>query len=111
MKTLCVFLSLILGICLAGIGCTPTGSSNGRLHNPGSPVTIFITGNVLSTLKPCGCSSGQLGGLDRRGAVLATVPADRRLVMDTGNLLVNDGPQDMIKLGIMLQAMAKTPAV
>jgi len=32
--------------------------------------TVFLTGNVLGALKPCGCSGGQLGGLDRRPAIL-----------------------------------------
>ena len=103
--------SIVLTACFAGIACTP---SDRRPSNPPGPqagpsgdtVTVFMTGNVLGTLQPCGCSSGQLGGLDRRGAVLATAPADRRLVLDTGNLLADDGPQDMIKLGIILQAMA-----
>lgn len=68
-------------------------------------VTIFLTGNALSTLKPCGCTTGQLGGLDRRGAVLHSTPADRRILVDTGNFLMQDTQQDRIKLGILLQAM------
>ncbi len=68
-------------------------------------VTVFLTGNILSTLKPCGCTTGQLGGLDRRPAVLSTAPADRRLIIDTGNFLRQDTPQDRIKLGILLQAL------
>lgn len=68
-------------------------------------VTLFLTGNTLSTLKPCGCTTGQLGGLDRRGAVLHSAPADRRILVDTGNFLMQDTQQDRIKLGILLQAM------
>ena len=46
---------------------------------PGAPgqtrelVTIFFTGNELGSMQPCGCSGGQLGGLDRRYAVLNAV--------------------------------------
>ncbi|MBE0534898.1 MAG: hypothetical protein IH624_04450 [Phycisphaerae bacterium] len=105
---------IVLAAFMVGVGCTPRGSSNGRLPDstpPGAAVsgetlTVFMTGNVLSTLQPCGCSSGQLGGLDRRGAVLATAPADQRLVLDTGNLLAGHKPQDMIKLGVLFQAMS-----
>lgn len=108
-----VFLCVLAG--LAGtIGCRPGQTSKIELGKPSDPkpaspgdaITVFMTGSVLSTLQPCGCSSGQLGGLDRRGAVLAGAPASRRLVLDTGSLLADDGPQDMIKLGIMWQAMA-----
>lgn len=78
---------------------------------PGDPsfnahtVTIFLTGNTLSTLKPCGCTTGQLGGLDRRSAIFHSTPADRRILVDTGNFLMQDSQQDRIKLGVLLQAM------
>ncbi|HPD45963.1 MAG TPA: cytochrome c family protein [Anaerohalosphaeraceae bacterium] len=108
MKSYLVLLLLILAVC---VGCTPSRSPNETTSapKPGPPadtITVFMTGNILSTLQPCGCSSGQLGGFDRRGAVLATAPAERRLIVDTGNLLAGDGPQDIIKSGIMMQAMA-----
>jgi hypothetical protein len=67
--------------------------------------TIFLTGNVLGQLKPCGCASGQLGGLDRRGAILEEVPRDKRLVVDTGNFLGGETEQDIIKFGFIIQAL------
>jgi hypothetical protein len=91
-------------------GCEPTRPSEPTnltadpSLNPNT-VTIFLTGNTLSTLKPCGCSTGQLGGLDRRGAVIHSTPADRRLLIDTGNFLAQDTPQDRLKLSILLQAL------
>jgi len=100
-----------LAVCLIALACEPSGLPGqiaGSAEQPKAAddaFTIFLTGNVMSTLQPCGCSSGQLGGLDRRGAVLAAVPPERRLVIDTGNLLAGDGVQDMIKLGIIWQAM------
>ena len=70
----------------------------------GDEAVIFITGNEFGALKPCGCSGGQLGGLDRRPAVFNTVPKQRRLIIDTGGLVKGDSEQDLIKFNIILQA-------
>ncbi len=77
---------------------------------PAAPVheadvlTVFLTGNELGALKPCGCSSGQLGGLDRRSAILNTVPREARLIVDTGALVESDSEQDLIKFNVMVRA-------
>jgi len=103
-------------VCIAAvcIGCLCTVvvksalSGNGNRSRPPdvSTVTIFLTGNVLGELKPCGCASGQLGGLDRRAAILEEVAHDRRLIIDTGNFLGDETEQDIIKFGIVMQALA-----
>jgi len=67
-------------------------------------LTVFLTGSELGALKPCGCSGGQLGGLDRRSAIFNTVPLSKRLVVDTGSLVQDTGEQDLIKFNIILQA-------
>ena len=67
--------------------------------------TIFLTGNELGTLKPCGCSGGQLGGFDRRPAILNTVPDDKRLIINTGSFVKSDSEQDLIKYHIIVQAL------
>ena len=67
--------------------------------------TVFLTGNVLGALKPCGCSGGQLGGLDRRPAILNSVPEQKRLIIDTGSFVKSDGEQDLIKYHIIIQAL------
>ncbi|HUS74118.1 MAG TPA: cytochrome c family protein [Sedimentisphaerales bacterium] len=69
-------------------------------------VTVFLTGNELGTMKPCGCSGGQLGGLDRRSAVFNSVPAKRRLVIDTGSFVEGDSEQDIIKFNTIIQAFS-----
>ncbi|MBW8040480.1 MAG: hypothetical protein FVQ85_10810 [Planctomycetes bacterium] len=69
-------------------------------------VTVFLTGNELGALIPCGCSGGQLGGLDRRPAVFNSVPAQRRLIVDTGLFVEGDGEQDLIKFDIVFQAFS-----
>ena len=67
--------------------------------------TIFLTGDVLGELKPCGCFGGQLGGLDRRPAILDTVPEQKRLIIDTGSFVKSDGEQDLIKYHIIIEAL------
>ena len=68
-------------------------------------ITVFVTGNELGELKPCGCSGGQLGGFDRRWAILNSVPAEKRLIIDTGSLVEGDSQQDIIKFNIIIQAL------
>ncbi len=68
-------------------------------------LTVFLTGNVLGALKPCGCSGGQLGGFDRRPAVLNAVPGDKRLIINTGSFVKSDSEQDLIKYHIIIQAL------
>ncbi|MBN2456435.1 MAG: hypothetical protein JXB29_07885 [Sedimentisphaerales bacterium] len=67
-------------------------------------IAVFITGNELGALQPCGCSGGQLGGLDRRAAVFNAAAKSRRLIIDTGSLVDGDSEQDLIKFNILLQA-------
>jgi hypothetical protein len=68
-------------------------------------LTVFFTGGTLGALKPCGCSGGQLGGFERRPAVLNTVPGQRRLVVDTGSFVASEAEQDLIKYMIIVQAL------
>jgi hypothetical protein len=68
-------------------------------------MTIFFTGSELGELKPCGCSGGQLGGLDRRAAILDSVPEQSRLIIDTGSFVEGQSEQDLIKFNILVQGL------
>jgi hypothetical protein len=70
-------------------------------------LVVFLTGSELGSLRPCGCSGGQLGGLEKRPAVFDRVPASRRLIVETGNLAANDGEQDLIKFRIFFEAFKR----
>ncbi len=103
--------ALFLAGLIAGISCevAPPVKSPERQSSRATgsdSVSIFITGNVLGTLKPCGCSGGQLGGLERRPAIFNTVLRQKRLVLDTGSLAKSDSEQELIKYNIIMQAMA-----
>jgi len=100
---------LFLAALTVGISCVPPERRRPQTYRqqavPTGSVTIFFTGGTLGALKPCGCSGGQLGGFERRGAVLNTVPREGRLLVDTGTLVRGEGDQDFIKYTIILQAL------
>jgi hypothetical protein len=98
-----------LSICvlLAGLSCPPRGAIPPRETANESGITLFFTGDELGALKPCGCSGGQLGGLEKRPAVFNTVPASKRVIVETGTLVANDGTQDLIKFRILFEAFTK----
>ncbi len=92
-----------------GISCVPSAPKTVPRNQQGQvrieTLTVFFTGNTLGALKPCGCSGGQLGGLERRRAVFDTVPRQGRLIVDTGSFVKNNGEQDLIKYNIIVQAL------
>lgn len=67
-------------------------------------IVVFLTGSELGMLKPCGCSGGQLGGLDRRWAIFNSVSAWERLIVDTGGFVDGNSEQDLIKFNIIIEA-------
>ncbi|MCU0915140.1 MAG: hypothetical protein MUC88_11330 [Planctomycetes bacterium] len=93
----------------ASLSC-PSGTTG-----PAAPATqvvqsqdelvVFFTGNELGSLRPCGCSGGQLGGLAKRPAVFDRVPASRRLLVETGSLIAGEGEQELIKFRILHEAL------
>jgi len=100
---------LLAGLAI-GVSCVPTRPSEPpsrkQKRRRADTLTVFITGNTLGELKPCGCSGGQLGGLDRRSVVFNRVPAEKRLILDTGALVRNDLEQDLIKFNVTIQALS-----
>jgi len=82
----------------------PSKAAVVELNNTSS-LTIFITGDTGGQLKPCGCAAGQLGGFSRRPVVLDTVAADKRLIIDTGNFIIDDSEQSLLKFDTMVQSL------
>jgi len=106
-RGMCAKLLALAGYVLAsGLSCPspvsrrPAGSS--VQHADG--IVLFFTGSELGALKPCGCSGGQLGGLEKRRSVFGRVREGRRLVVDTGGLIAGDREQDLIKFRILFEA-------
>lgn len=67
-------------------------------------LVVFLTGSELGSLRPCGCSGGQLGGIEKRSAVFGGVPVSRRLLVGTGSLVPSDHEQDLMKFRILFEA-------
>lgn len=116
-----------LCILAAGLSC-PSHRETAEPARAVGPVTpppqgsdefvVFLTGNELGSLRPCGCSGGQLGGIEKRSAVFNRVPSSRRLVVETGSLVpgdhegppnavvrVGDPAQDLMKFRILVEAL------
>ena len=74
---------------------------------PAGEITVLFTGNELGSMKPCGCSGGQLGGLDRRYAVFSAVKPENRLIIDTGSLVPELTEQNLIKFNTIVQAFTQ----
>ena len=88
--------ALALG-CVVLFSCGMSPANTGERAGPKGKeelITVFITGNELGTMKPCGCSGGQLGGLIKRGEVLRLAQKARRVIIDTGGLV--DGEEDVL---------------
>jgi len=105
--------ALLTSAMTVGLGRQASAAEAGRVCDRVKPaesdanmLTIFITGNTLGQLKPCGCSGGQLGGFERRPAVMDQVSASRRLAIDTGRFIEKTDQQDLIKFEIIMQALS-----
>jgi hypothetical protein len=92
-------------ICLLTAAIVPAAC--GAPEQSQGVLTIFFTGNELGSMQPCGCSGGQLGGLDRRYAVLNAVALQNRLIIDTGVLIPELTEQNLIKFNIIVQSYAQ----
>ena len=101
--------ALIVVALTAALSCGPRAPREAPTRRQGrveaDMLNVFFTGSSLGRLKPCGCSGGQLGGLERRPAVFNTVPAQKRLLIDTGSLVETDSDQDLIKFDIIVEAL------
>jgi len=102
---------LIICICILTVGTSCVLKTPKRTpeyekeRSMDESLTVFLTGNELGALKPCGCSGGQLGGFGRRSAALNTVPEQKRLIINTGSFVKSDSEQDLIKYHIIIQAL------
>lgn len=67
-------------------------------------VVLFFSGDTLGSLKPCGCSGGQLGGLEKRPVIFDSTSGAARLLIDTGSLVQDRGEQDLIKFNVLFEA-------
>lgn len=105
-----IIAALTVAVLAVALSCEPRAprrapATRRQVRTEADVLNVFFTGNSLGKLKPCGCSGGQLGGLERRPAVLNSVPMEKRLLIDTGSLVETDGEQDLIKFNIIVEAL------
>ncbi|MFH1370133.1 MAG: multiheme c-type cytochrome [Planctomycetota bacterium] len=105
-ESVCIYLLLAATALAASPSQAPVQPAQGE---PAAQkvITIFFTGNELGELQPCGCSGGQLGGFDRRDAVLDSVEPKNRFIFDTGFLVPELTEQNLIKFNIIVQALSQ----
>jgi hypothetical protein len=96
--------AIILALSLGAADTYSAAPADG--NTPEGALHVFLTGNGLSSLKPCGCSEKQLGGFEKRAQVWKDIAPQKRLIVDTGNLLLKSGEQDLIKFDMMVQAFS-----
>lgn len=97
---ICILIGLL---CLQG--CLPEKDVDKPADKTIDTITVFLSGNTLSQLKPCGCAEGQLGGFSRRKVIFDQVDANNRLLVDTGNFLIDQTPQDTVKLNTIISSL------
>src|SRR5262249_19451819 len=75
-----------------------------KASNPSPPLTIFFTGDTRGRLVPCGCFSGQYGGLTRLKTALTRGAGAKTIKVGRGDPL--PGPEDfnVIQYRYILQA-------
>jgi hypothetical protein len=69
------------------------------------PLRLFLTGATGGSLRPCGCESGQWGGLARRATYLRAARRDGDLTLDLGNLVPKDAPSHSFTLETALAGL------
>ena len=102
----CICALTVGASCALTMSTKPVAKSTCKTGPSADILTVFLTGNELGALQPCGCSGGQLGGFDRRSAVFNSAPASKRLIVDTGTFVEGDSEQDIIKFNIVIQAFS-----
>ncbi len=70
----------------------------------GPRLRLRLSGSLEGRLEPCGCASGQLGGLARRAFYLGQ-EADYDLLIEGGNAVKNGSPLELEKLATTLAVL------
>ncbi len=69
--------------------------------------TLMFTGNWQGQIEPCGCTSKQLGGIDRRTKTIKAISPkpENSLMVDCGSLLLDSSRQSELILETFMYAM------
>lgn len=76
-----------------------------RAATPGKPLTLLLTCDVHGRLVPCGCFTGQLGGLTRIATLFGPATPDQ-IRVDAGDALAGPADYERIQYGYIQKAFA-----
>src|ERR1019366_3257559 len=89
----------ILGLILLAAGC-------GKTPPPTLDLPVYFTCDTRGRLEPCGCFTGQFGGLSRLKTVLDAEAPGGALRVDVGDAIGGHEDYDLIEYGYILRAFA-----
>ena len=93
---------------LALSGCMPEAEpvvAAPREQDPGPRVRLRLTGHLEGHLEPCGCASGQVGGLARRTFRSLQDRGSYDFLIEGGDLTTGGTPLDELKLYTILNVL------
>ena len=82
------------------------GACNPSSKAPALDLPIYFTCDTDGRLEPCGCFTGQYGGLSRLKTVLDQEASDGSLRVDVGDAIGGHEDYDLIEYGYVLNAFA-----
>jgi len=79
--------------------------TSGAVADDSGALDLFVTGDTLGFLGPCGCEGAQFGGINRRGTYLRAVGSEGDLRIDLGNAAAGTGGLRRLRLTATLGAL------
>jgi hypothetical protein len=98
-------LTVILLLCAAATGAWLAWSRWGPKAD--CPLTVWLTGDIRGRLVPCGCFTGQLGGLTRIATMMDSKPGEQTLKVDIGDALEGTRDYERIQLTYIHRAFSQ----
>lgn len=76
-------------------------------RTPATSPVVTWTADAQARFEPCGCVAGMFGGLSRRAALLARLPADRLLAFELGGWSGGPAAHQRLRTSYYLQGLAR----
>jgi hypothetical protein len=92
-------------ICALGVGAWFAWSARGP--SPDHALDVWFTGDIRGRLVPCGCFTGQFGGLTRIATMMGAAPPASTLKVDIGDAIEGTADYERIKLGFVHRALGQ----
>ena len=100
------WLVVLLAVAVLGSGAAFLFRKKPAAPKP-QPLTLLFTGDVRGRLVPCGCFTGQLGGLTRIATLFGKDDAPDELRVDVGDAIAGGADFERIEYRYIQEAFAK----